>query len=659
MPIDAESLPNAESTLAVPGVLCVTPLASGGNLVHVGPSAGWMVPRGLLRWEREISFIARTDMTAELGRTLHATLPHEQVPPKKLPLVYRAVESSPFLALTRKLAAEARKHVRVHTVGVDRVSAGFFYFAEGGTGDAVRAQGNLVEMLAASLKPSSTNAEIASLQDGLVDRLLAFFSEGLVSEHAAELVDALPRMASDGTGLVGTQLEVFELQARALSSRSARWESSAREMAEALQGATARGDRTTRVPLYGEARQQMLRPLKIQMGADTFTLPARYRWTVIGQPREELKAPERPAAGQQPAQPTPSPPRTGPAVPRPEPTTGMRRLPTAASPQPASVTAKGPAIDAQPKEDAKPAPAAAPAEAAVTPEATNGAHRPAKARAAEETASAPLEKETAPEKVEPRAQAAAAIDGKAEAAGTEGETEPTSAKSAASTPAPAPPRPAPPIGPRRESSSFCWCSRSVWRSTCAGTRRSPVSCSSTPTANDTSSALRERHGVGPGLPRPGRRRCNRGRSDGSSPRSPTDVGDGRFRRQLRGGLGGRAAFVGDRTGLARGRRRRGLGDAAPPDRPSLERPARRAARSRRVRLGVRSARQHEGRDQGRRPPGTRRHGEREDQSAEPRRVVLHRAIDARPAVGREPQDRSRHRALLNASPALDTAVGPR
>jgi hypothetical protein len=321
MPIDAESLPTAESTLAFPGLLCVTPLASGGNLIHLGPAAGWMPPRGLLRWEREVSFVARADITPDLGRSLHSTLPYEQIPPKKLPLAYRAVEGSPYLALTSKVAAEARKlGLRVHTVGVDRVSAGFFYLAEGGAGAPVRAEGNLVEMLAASLKPSSSNAEIAALQDGLVDRLLAFYSDGAVSELAVELADALPRMASDGTGLAGTQLEVFEVQARALASRSARWETSARDMVEALQAAASRGDRSARVPLYGEARQQMMRPLKVQIGDDTVTLPARYRWTVIGQPREELKSAERPQQAQvAPAQPTPSPTRAGRAAPRPEP----------------------------------------------------------------------------------------------------------------------------------------------------------------------------------------------------------------------------------------------------------------------------------------------------------------------------------------------------
>jgi hypothetical protein len=351
-------------------------MAGGGNLVHTGVAAGWMVPRGLQRWEREISFVARADMTPELGRTLRATLPHEQIAPKKFPLAFRAVETSPFLPLTPKLAAEApAQGVRVHTVGVDRVSAGFFYIAEGGPAAPVRAQGNLVEMLAGSLKATSSNAEITALQDGLIDRLLAFFSDGAVSELAVELADALPRMASDGTGLEGTQLEVFEIQARALNSRSARWETSARDMANALQAATTKGERAARVPLYGEARQHMLRPLKVQMDNETQSLPARYRWTVIGQPREELRSPERGAERAeraQPAQPTPSPPRSGPSVPRPQ--AALRRAgkgvtadDSAASPvsppPPSPAAAKQPPAEvARPAAEERPAAVAKPAD---------------------------------------------------------------------------------------------------------------------------------------------------------------------------------------------------------------------------------------------------------------------------------------------------------
>ncbi len=381
MPIDAESLPNAESTVAVPGVLCVTPLTSGGNLVHLGPAAGWMVPRGLLRWERELSFMARADMTSQLGQTLRATLPHEQIPPKKLPLSYRAVEASPFLALTPKVASEARKQgLRVHTVGVDRVSAGFFYLAEGGGGPPVHAEGNLVEMLAPSLKASATNAEIAALQDGLVDRLLAHYSDGVLSELAVELADALPRLSNDGTGLAGTQLEVFELQVRALSGRSQKWEASARDIAEALQAAAAKSERTARVPLYGEARQQMMRQLKVQIGDDTVTLPARYRWTVMGQPREELKSAERPqpAPAVQIPQPTPSPPRTGPAVPRPEPA-AVRRSPKPGAAEVAAVPKSPPPAEAKPAPaEVQPHPAAA-AKDVPQPEA----RRPAEEAAAD------------------------------------------------------------------------------------------------------------------------------------------------------------------------------------------------------------------------------------------------------------------------------------
>jgi hypothetical protein len=294
---------------------------------------------------------------------------------------------------------------------VDRVSAGFFYFAEGGAGATVRAQGNLVEMLAVSLKPSASNAEIAALQDGLVDRLLAFFSDGLVSELAVELADALPRMSNDGTGLVGTQLEVFELQARALSSRSARWESSAREIVETLQAAATRGDKTVRVPLYGEARQQMLRPLKVVLGGETHTLPARYRWTVIGQPREELKAPDRPPTTAQPiVQPTPSPPRTGPAVPRPEPTTGMKRLPKQPG-GPLEDAVASTRTHAASAASAASAPASAPdsAEARAKADAKPATEEAAPARHEQANGKEPAQKE--PEKKEPAHEAPREAEG--------------------------------------------------------------------------------------------------------------------------------------------------------------------------------------------------------------------------------------------------------
>ncbi|HXX69252.1 MAG TPA: hypothetical protein VEK07_18855, partial [Polyangiaceae bacterium] len=161
------------AALSIAGVLQVSPLASGKSVVRVGPSAGWLTPAGISSWESELSFIARPEMTAALARAVRGTLPGEQIAAKRYPLASYAVETVPFLAVSANIAADVRKQgVRVHTVGVDRVSAGFYYFAEGGSGAPVQVQGNLVEMLAPSLAASSTNADIAALLKDLIDRLL-------------------------------------------------------------------------------------------------------------------------------------------------------------------------------------------------------------------------------------------------------------------------------------------------------------------------------------------------------------------------------------------------------------------------------------------------------------------------------------------------------
>ena len=231
MPDERDVKKNDEATLAVPGILSVSPAASGRARVRVGPAAGWMTPQGIAGWEREITFVLRGDMTVAFASALRATLPGEQVAPKRFPAVKGAVDASPFLGLAGNLVQDARAQgVRVHTVGVDRVSGDFFYFEEGGPREPVRVQGNLVDVLAPSLDGASTNADIASLMEGLLDWLLLALSGGVVSELAVELVDALPRLSRDGTGLVGTDLEAFETQAGALATRLARWEAAARRI---------------------------------------------------------------------------------------------------------------------------------------------------------------------------------------------------------------------------------------------------------------------------------------------------------------------------------------------------------------------------------------------------------------------------------------------
>jgi hypothetical protein len=250
MSASSNMTPSDDETLAVPGVVCVTPTASGRKIVYSGASAGWMVPRGIMGWAHEIACIGRADASI-LVSTLKATQPHEQIAPKKFPMAKRAADVSPLLALSTNLAGEARdRGVRVHTIGVDRVSAGFYYFGEGGTAAAVRAQGNLIDMLAPSLVPSSTNAEIQALLDSLIDRLLRELSGGIVTEADVELANALPRFSKDGTGLEETDIEAFDKNARLLSLESAHLDTGARELVAALAEATRRGQGAANVALY-------------------------------------------------------------------------------------------------------------------------------------------------------------------------------------------------------------------------------------------------------------------------------------------------------------------------------------------------------------------------------------------------------------------------
>ncbi len=274
----------SEEEVLVPGVLSVTPIPSGKSVIRLGAAAGWMVPKGIMDWERELSFIARSQMTVDLARALRGTQPYEQIAPKRFPLASRATEQSPMLGLCTNLVADARKQgVRVHTVGVDRVSSGFYYFAEGGTRDPVRVQGSLVEMLAPSLTGSSTNAEISLLLETLIDRLLLSLSEGEVSELSVELADA---------GLAGTDIDAFDALASTHTERSQRWATAARELADVLATATRRGQTSVNVPLYGESRQEVRPALEVQVGDKLLKLPAQANWTVSGKPREEVKREE-------------------------------------------------------------------------------------------------------------------------------------------------------------------------------------------------------------------------------------------------------------------------------------------------------------------------------------------------------------------------------
>jgi hypothetical protein len=386
-----------------------------------------MVPRGIAHWEQELSFVPRAGMSPGLASALRATLAGEQIAPKRFPLTKKAVDASPLLALAGNLVDDVRAQgVRVHTVGVDRVSGDFFYFEEGGGRDPVRVQGNLVEMLSPSIGSSSTNEEIAVRMDGLIDRLLLSLSDGVVSELAVELADALPRLSRDGTGLLGTDLAAFEAQAGAFASRASRWEAGARRIPPALEEAARKGLRSTPVPLFGEAQQEARPALEVLVAGKPRTLAGPIVWTVAGTPREEPKpsaglapaaagaTPGRTSPSPVPARPSPRPaqarvsPSPVPAKPSPGPTPAQRS-PSPIPPRPAAGTTPSRVIVIGPEssqpvkpaplrftpipprpeptaQPASPAPAPAPAPASATAPAPASATAPASAPA---TASAP------------------------------------------------------------------------------------------------------------------------------------------------------------------------------------------------------------------------------------------------------------------------------
>jgi hypothetical protein len=453
MPDEPNNLANDASTFAVAGVVCVSATKSGQKAIEVGSAAGWMSPAGIAGWERELSFVARAEMTAELAKALHATLPHEQIAPARFPMAFKAVEASPLLGIARNLVEDARKRgARVHTVGVDRVSGGFFYFAEGGARDPVNAQGSLVDMLAPSLTATTTNAEIETLLEGALDRLLLVLSDGVVSELAVELADALPRLSRDGTGLEGTDIEAFDARARALAGQAARHAATAPALAEGIVEATRSGQSSVRVPLYGEARRESAAPLDVLLGGKALRLPARFRWLVTGPAREAAAIPEqparavaleKPAAVEQAARPEKV------AVP-PERVAAPER---AATPEKARAAETPAAVEkpAAPEKAATAEKTAAVEKPAALPAALEKPAAPAKAATAEKAAA--VERPAAPEKTEkpekPRAEptppAVVAAEGDRKPKTPAQESPRPRVPSAADAPSPRPPAE---VGPR-------------------------------------------------------------------------------------------------------------------------------------------------------------------------------------------------------------------
>ncbi len=154
----------SDASLIIPGVIHVGTDESSrgiGAPAQVGLAVGWTMPRGVHTWSRELSVVIKEEVTPALQRELGVVLPEEQGDPEVVPRARRAAQSCNLVAVDGEIADQVlAKGLRVHTVGVDRVSNGFFYISKGGNAPAKRVQGGLIEMVASSMDQPGSNADL-------------------------------------------------------------------------------------------------------------------------------------------------------------------------------------------------------------------------------------------------------------------------------------------------------------------------------------------------------------------------------------------------------------------------------------------------------------------------------------------------------------------
>ena len=282
--------------LAIPGLVFVAPTDDlHPATVELDPAAGFRRPRGIRQWSHEASVVRVADLTDAIRKELGVQLPHEQLDAAKFPHAHRAAKTNPLVAVPHELvAALVGKGVRVHTVGFDKITSGFFYLAEG-AGEEQRVQGDLIEMLGPILQYGSANEDIERHLGRVVDRLLSALSGGAVNELRVELADALPTLAAKGAAST-VDVAAFEDEARALAEPAKKWETRARELASALEGATARKEPTLAIPLYGEARRVTRTEMELDVRGKRIVLPGRVEWVVSGEISDAPRAAKAAAA---------------------------------------------------------------------------------------------------------------------------------------------------------------------------------------------------------------------------------------------------------------------------------------------------------------------------------------------------------------------------
>jgi Histone H1-like nucleoprotein HC2 len=284
------------ASLSIPGLLHVG--TSGAELatLHVGPAVGWVALKGIHSWSREISVARKADVSEATCRELKVVLPESHPAVATLPHARLAAQASTLVAVDSSLVDKlVAKGVRVYTIGSDSITGGFYCFANGGAGGAVRVQGNLVEMVAAGLNASADNAAIEAVLDGVIDRVLAELSKGVLSEAQIELAAALPTLG-EPTSEAAAKLQTLEGFLALAASRAAKYEQRGRSVVAALEAA-GNGERSIQVPLFGEARRVTQPELEIEYAEGEsgsrhrMKLPARSRWLVAGLVSETMPPP--------------------------------------------------------------------------------------------------------------------------------------------------------------------------------------------------------------------------------------------------------------------------------------------------------------------------------------------------------------------------------
>lgn len=303
-------------SLRVPGLLFIdSPDKSGESIVHAGPSVGWVVPRGLRTWSREITVVSRAELTESVRAELNLTLPEELPAVTTLPHARRAAAASSLLAVDPSLVEPLlAKGARIHTIGFDRVTADLFYFAKGGNGPSVSVQGNLFEMIAPALSLSPEEGTLETCLDGLIDRILAELSGGSLTEESVELAAALSAVG-EGIQPSTETMQALEGYLVLAESRASEHEAHARAVAKAVEDATRRGRVVVEVPRIGVLHRRVQPALDIQYDDGEsgqrrrLTLPERSRWSTGLDPEESApKTIAPPAPGAEAAKPEVPPP---------------------------------------------------------------------------------------------------------------------------------------------------------------------------------------------------------------------------------------------------------------------------------------------------------------------------------------------------------------